>query len=293
MHPNSHLSRRHFLRSAATASVGLAGLTALHADEPQPANNEYGGFTVGVQSYTFRNFNLEQALQRIRDLGLHSVELYRGHVPTTSTPEQIRAVRTLCQRYDITPIAFGVERFTSNHEQNRQLFEFGRALGIRTFSADPDPDSFNSLDRLVEEFNINIAIHPHGPQGQRLHRWYSAEEIMNAVRNHNRRIGSCLDTGHLIRSAQPPFNRDLDPAQQVRVMGARNFGLHLKDHDNQQRRDVVFGQGSLNVLAVLRALRGVNFTGYLSIEYEANPDNPSPDVQACLQVLRGAVRQLG
>lgn len=295
MQRGSQLSRRRFLQTSTTAIAGLAGLGEL-ASAGQPdnqANNDYGGFTVGVQSYTFRNFNLEQTLQRIRDLGLHSVELFRGHVPTTSTPEQIRAVRSLCQRYDITPIAFGVERFTSNHEQNRRLFEFGRALGIRTFSADPDPDSFNSLDRLVEEFNINIAIHPHGPQGQRLHRWYSAEEILRAVRDHNRRIGSCLDTGHLIRSAQPPFNRDLDPAQQVRAMGARNFGLHLKDHDNRQRRDVVFGRGTLHVLDVLRALRGVHFAGYLSIEYEANPDNPSPDVQACLEVLRGAVRQLG
>src|SRR5437016_11997069 len=44
------------------------------------------------------------------------------------------------------------------------------------------------------------------------------------------------DTGHLIRAAQAPFNRKLDPAQQIRHMGSRNFGLHLKDHDNAKRR---------------------------------------------------------
>jgi sugar phosphate isomerase/epimerase len=247
---------------------------------------------VGVQSYTFRHFPLEQCLQRTRDLGLHHIELFRGHVPTTSTPEQIRAVLNLCRQYHVTPVAFGVEDFTRNHDANRRVFEFARALGIRYLSANPTPDSFDSLDRLVREFDIRIAIHPHGPQGNQLHRWYSAEVIRNAVRDHDPRIGTCLDTGHLIRCAQAPFNHRLDPPAQVRVMGARNFGLHLKDHDNQTRRDVVFGLGALNVLAVLRALREVHFQGYLSIEYEANENNPSPDVRVCLEILRSAVQVL-
>ena len=246
-----------------------------------------------MQSYTFRQFNFEQALDRTRDLGLHFVELFRGHLPLESTPAQIKAARNLCFEHDITPIAFGVEEFTPDHAANRRKFEFGRALGIRFFSADPDPDSFDSLDRLVAEFGIGIAIHPHGPQGNRLHRWYSAEVIMEAVRNHHRLIGTCLDTGHLIRSAQPPFNRNLDPAAQVHVMGARNFGLHLKDHDNTARRDVVYGRGVLNVAAVLRALRQERFQGYISIEYEANPDNPVPDVRACVDVFKATVRNLG
>ncbi len=76
-------------------------------------------------------------------------------------------------------------------------------------------------------------------------------------------------------------------------MGARNFGLHLKDHDNERRTDVVFGRGVLDVPAVLRALREVNFQGYISLEYEANPNDPVPDMTACLDVLRSAVRRLG
>ena len=141
----------------------------------------------------------------------------------------------------------------------------------------------------MQEFGIGIAIHPHGPQGNHLHRWYSAEVIMNAVRNHHRLIGTCLDTGHLIRSAQPPFNRHLDPAAEIRVMGDRNYGIHLKDHDNAAHRDVVFGRGALDVPGVLRTLRDVHFQGYLSIEYEAHPENPSPDMRACVDVFRTSV----
>jgi sugar phosphate isomerase/epimerase len=291
----THPTRRRFLQAGAAAAAGLAALPArpAAAKEPERRDDGFGGLTVGIQSYTFRNFPLEQCLRRTRDLGLHHIELNRGHVPLTSTPRQIRAVRELCRQYHITPVAFGVEGFTSDHDANRRVFEFARRLGVRYLSADPSPDSFDSLDRLVREFDIRIAIHPHGPQGPRLHRWYSAEVILRAVRDHDRRIGTCLDTGHLIRCAQPPFDRHLDPPAEVRVMGARNFGLHLKDHDNQTRRDVVFGLGALNVLAVLRALRAVHFGGYVSIEYEANPDDPSPDVRVCLDVLRSAVGVLG
>ncbi len=296
----NQLPRRRFLQTGALAAAALTSaatansqVRASQENSAEENRDAFGGFLVGVQSYSFRQFNLEQALQRIQELGLHFVEFYNAHVPLNSTDEQINAARALCFRYGITPIAFGVESFSKDHAANRRKFEFARKLGVRYLSADPTPDSFDSLDRLVAEFGIGIAIHPHGPQGNQLHRWYSAEIIHKAVENHHRLIGTCLDTGHLIRSAQPPLNRNLDPAQQVRVMGDRNFGLHLKDHDNAKRTDVVYGRGVLNVPAVLRALREVHFQGYISIEYEANPQNPSPDMRACIDVFKDAVRKLG
>jgi len=288
----SNLSRRAFLQTTA-AVAGAATLPAFApAAEPRQAADPFGGFTVGIQSYTYRQFTFERALEQIQMLGIRNVELYRGHVPTNATEAQIKAARAMLEKYRITPVAFGVENFTKDHEANRRLFVFARALGVRYLSADPSPDSFDSLDKLVAEFNIGIAIHPHGPSGKQLHRWYSAEVIMDAVRNRHRLIGTCLDTGHLIRSAQDPFNRKLDPAQQIRHMGARNFGLHLKDHDNKTRTDVVYGRGVLNVPDVLRALREVKFGGYIAIEYEANPNNPTADVRGCLDVFRDSVRKL-
>jgi inosose dehydratase len=99
----------------------------------------------------------------------------------------------------------------------------------------------------------------------------------------------------LIRSARAPHNLDLNPSAQIREMGARNHGLHLKDHNNERDVDVVFGRdgGVLNVTDILRTLREVRFNGYISIEYEANPNDPSPDVRACLDVFRESVRALG
>jgi sugar phosphate isomerase/epimerase len=282
----SDLTRRSFLKAAA-ASAGAAVLAppALLAQE--------GGIRLGAQSYTFRNFDLEQALKRMKDLGLHYAEFYQKHVPAESPPEKLAAILKLCKEYDVTPAAYGVQRFTKNHDANKKLFDFGKALGIKAFSADPDPDSFDSLDKLCEEYQIAIGIHPHGPSGKGVHRWPTAEKIMDAVKSHYKLIGACLDTGHLIRMAQ--VGQMIDPALQVRVMGDRNFGMHLKDHDNKRKTDVVFGDptGVLDVPAVLKALKEVGFKYTVSIEYEANPAEPTADMRKNVAAVRDAAKKVG
>jgi inosose dehydratase len=278
------LNRRTFLSLSGAALLSRNSFAA----------EDFGGFTVGIQSYTFRKFGFEQAMKKTQELGLKYAELYRGHLPTDSSPEKIRAAKKLCAEYGITPIAFGVENFSKDHDKNKKLFEFGANLGIKHLSADPNPDSFDSLDKLCAEYKISIAIHPHGPAGGgKLHRWADAATILKAVKDHHELIGTCLDTGHLIRSAQ--LGVELDSAKQVLEMGKRNFGMHLKDHDNKRKTDVPYGDptGKLDVPSVLKALREVKFSGYISIEYEANENNPSPDVQKCVTYLKDAIKKLG
>jgi sugar phosphate isomerase/epimerase len=276
------IDRRQFLAASATA---LATSRAVRAD-----TDPFGGFKVGAQSYTFRKFKLEQALKRMKQLGLRYGEFYQEHCPLTARPQTIKAFLNLCKEYDVTPLAWGVQGFSKDHDANKRIFEFGKALGLKMLSANPTRDAFDSLDKLCDEYKIAIGIHPHGPVGRRgketLHEWYSAEVILAAVKDHHKLIGSCLDTGHLIRAAQ--LGKKLDPAEQIRLMGARNFGIHLKDHDNKTKTDVIYGKGVLDVPAVIKALREVKFQGMISIEYEANPGDPVPDVKACVQVFKEA-----
>ncbi|MFO0936742.1 MAG: sugar phosphate isomerase/epimerase [Gemmataceae bacterium] len=281
------LSRRSFLAASAAAVAAPALLAKSHA-APDP----WGGFTVGAQTYTFRKFPLERMLKTCQQLGIRYAEFYNGHISPISKPEAVKAYLKQCSDFDVKPVAFGVERFTKDHDKNKKLFEFGKNLGVKSLSADPDPDSLDSLDKLVEEYKIAIAIHPHGPSGKSMHRWKDAEMIMKTVKSHHPLIGTCLDTGHLIRSAQLGYNFDI--VKQIEIMGARNFGFHLKDHDNKRKTDVPFGDktGVLDVLAVLKALKKENFKGYIAIEYEAHEDNPTDDVKLCLDYFKEQVKKL-
>jgi sugar phosphate isomerase/epimerase len=286
----AHLDRRRFLQTGAAAALGLAAGTRLAAaaDKEDP----FGGFLVGAQSYTFRHFDLEQTLKHMKDLGLHYAEFYQKHVPAEATPEQLAAVLKLCKEYEVTPRAWGVQGFTKDTDKNRKYFELAKALGLKMLSADPDPDAFDSLDKLCDEYKIAIGIHPHGPQGDHLHRWYSAKKILPAVKDHNELIGTCLDTGHLIRAAQ--LGEKLDPVEEVRMMGARNYGIHLKDWDNDSKppHEVVAGRGVLDIPGLLKALRDVKFQGMISIEYEAKEEEPSEDVLLDIKAVKDAVRKI-
>lgn len=281
MNSARQLSRRGFLTAAAAAGLSAVAV-ATHAARTDE------DWLLGAQSYTFRNFNTERALREMQDLGLRHAEFYEKHIPPKSSEAQIRAFLEMCREYGVKPVAFGVSSFTKNHDANRRLFDFGKALGVLCLTASPSADAFDSLDKLVEEYGIAIGIHPHGPMGAKLDRWYSAEAIMAAVKDHHPKIGACLDTGHLIRAAQ--LGKVLDVAEQVRIMGKRNFGFHLKDHDNSRKIDVVLGKGGLRVEELVKAMREVEFEGFISIEYEANPDHPAPDVADCIRVWTQAAK---
>src|SRR5438270_11048308 len=125
--PGNQTTRRGFLKAGAAATVGLVGLPAMLKAEDK--DQTFGGFTLGVQSYSFRNFDTEQALKRTQDLGLHVVEFYQKHAPLNRSPEQIKALLKLCSEYGIKPVADGVQPVTKDHDAHKTHFEFGKELG--------------------------------------------------------------------------------------------------------------------------------------------------------------------
>ena len=90
------LTRRRFLQAGAVGVLGFPAL--LRADEKK--DDPFGGFTMGVQSYCFRNFATEPALKRTQELGIKHIEFYSKHAPPGSTPEQIQTVRRIRHQAD-------------------------------------------------------------------------------------------------------------------------------------------------------------------------------------------------
>ena len=80
------ITRRRFL---ALSSAAAAGATFLDIPRILAADDPYGGFPVGVQSYSLRNFNALEAIRHIQGMGLHHVEFYSKHLALGATDEQI------------------------------------------------------------------------------------------------------------------------------------------------------------------------------------------------------------
>jgi inosose dehydratase len=276
------LSRRRFLScSAGFASAAVLGRPL--AAWARAASD--AGLNLGIQMYSLRGYPVDEAIQHAYDVGFRYLEFYSGMYPLNSTPEQIQAMNEKLKAKDLHATAHGVNRFTKDHDANRKIFEFAKAAGFRNLSADPDPDSFDSLDKLVAEYNVRIAIHNHGPR----HRYNKVVDVLNAVHDHHPSVGACADLGHYIRSGE-------DPVTVIRSLGDRLFGVHLKDFAEQQdkTKGVILGRGFLNCEAVFAAMKQVNFPadGALSLEYEENPKDPLADIRECYAVASAAKKKV-
>ncbi len=274
----SNLSRRDLLR---TASLGVAGavLSPLAASA-QKRQSPYGPFKMGIQSYSLRNFKVDEALAKTQELGLTYWEAYSAHVPLVTDPVQVQAILAKLKAANVKLLGHGVTSFGMDTAKNRQVFEAAKALGVETISADPDPKAFDLVEALTEEFKINIGIHNHGPG----HRWDKLSQVADALKGRSRRMGVVADLGHFLRSGE-------NSVQVVEVLADRVHGIHLKDVKDKTKFTIL-GKGDMDVVGVLKALRAIKFTGVLALEYEENPQNPMPDIQECLAVVREAVQKL-
>lgn len=280
-------SRRSFLQFGLAAAAGAAlGGSPLHtlaagaeASSRTQSGDEYGGLHMGIQSYSLRAMSLEKCLETMaHTLKLREVEIFPGHHQNMSP----KAVVEMCQKHGIKPVAYGVVPFTRDHDANRRTFDVGKLLGIKVFSCDPQPDSFDSLDKLVEEYGIAAAIHPHGPEDKR---WAKIEWIQKGIKDHHQKIGLCADTGHIIRIGE-------DPLTAVQTFKDRLYGLHLKDFKKvgeNRWQDVPAGDGTLQVDAIVKFLLDQKFTGPVSIEYEGG--EPVEAIQKTLERVKQAVKK--
>ena len=270
-------------RPARRRLLAAAGCTALAA-AVRPSLAAAADLNLGIQLYSLRGYKVDEALGHARDLGFRHVEFYGGMFPLDSTPEQIAALRKKVADLGLTITAHGVNGFGGDAAANRRVFEFVKAAGIPIITADPSPDAFASLDELVKEFDIRIAIHNHGPK----HRYNKVVDVLRAIEKHDPRIGACADLGHYIRSGEKPV-------EVIRLLKGRLYGIHLKDFAEMQdkTKGVILGRGHLDVPAVMEALVAVGFPadGALSIEYEENPKDPIADLKACVAVARKAIGQ--
>ncbi len=260
--------------------IFFLGLTLSVYNNGTAGEDRFPGFTVGVQSYCFRNLDLDGALKNTQELGLKNIEFYSKHASHDMTSEQLENVKKKLKAAGIKMVAYGVVGFGSNAEANEKIFKFAKEMGFDVITADPSPDSFDSLERLVKKYNVKVAIHNHGPGS----RYSSLEDVLKAVEGRDKRIGVCIDNGHFQRSR-------VDSVQVAKKLGERVHAVHLKDTD-AQGHDHILGQGAEHIPELLKALKKVGFRGPLDLEYEMEPENPVPSMKKCLHYLSKVCKEI-
>jgi len=241
---------------------------------------------MGLQSYSLRGLgsgghpDLRKALTATKDLGLHFWEAYPAHFPVTPGSQEVQFRRREIEASGVTISGYGVVSLGKDAAANRRTFEFAKALGLDYLSADPDPAALDSIDKLIEKFGVAVGIHNHGPG----HHYAKIETLAKTIKDHNPKLGVCIDTGHFLRSKE-------DPVDAVEAFGKRVYGVHLKDVKDAVKFTIL-GQGDLRTVDFLKALAKDKYSYLLAIEYEESPEHPVAEIKACLVEAAKAIAEV-
>lgn len=274
------LDRRSFLKTTGllTAGFSLAGLRSFAAPtaparSATPAADQLG-WRLGICTYTFRNFSLYESIEKTAALGLRYLGAYPSQRLDAAQPDLIvgetlpaAARRELKRRLDaagVKMVHFGVCGFDQGRDRFRAVFDLAAEFGVEAIPTEPPEDAFDALEKLADEYRIDLAIHNH-PEFQKGSRYWNPDIVLKICSGRSKRIGACADTGHWARTG-------LNPIECLRKLEGRLLAVHLKDVDKLERKGhcVPYGTGVCDVKGMLAEFHRQGAKPAFVVEHEYN-----------------------
>ncbi len=283
------LDRRGFLRAGGAVAAGITlaqfngrSLLAEQLAEGAP-HAEKLGWHLGCQAYSFNRYTFYEAIDKVASLGLHYIEAYPGQKLSQEQPElatneslSAKARQEIKQRLadkGVKLVNYGVCGLSADEAASRKTFEFAKDMGIETIVSEPGFDAFDTIEKLCEEFQINVAIHNHPKPS----RYWNPDTVLEVCKGRSKRIGACADTGHWMRS-------ELNPVEQLKKLEGRIISFHFKDLNKfgGGAHDVPWGTGEGDAKAMLTEIHRQGIKAVFSIEYEHNWTSSLPEIAECV-----------
>lgn len=275
-------SRREFFKLAGKGTVALSLATTLDgnlshakADGMKPQK-----LILGMASYTFRKFSLEDTINMTKRLGLQKIALKSYHLPMDSSVETIKKVAEQVKAANLDLYGGGVI-YMKNEAEVEQAFNYAKTAGMKVIIGVPEHNLLELVEQKVKVTDIKLAIHNHGPGDETYPGPKSAYE---KIKNMDSRMGLCIDVGHTQRIG-------LDPADEILKFKDRVHDIHIKDvtESTKNGSTVEIGRGVIDVPKILKTLLKIQYQGVASFEFEKDEDDPLPGVAESLGYVRGVL----
>ena len=277
---------------AGWAAITLTATVSLRAENAIPADCQTGGFFIGCQAYTFNRFSVFEAIEKTAEAGGKVIEFYPGqklskdepnvkwdHNASAETIEKVKAKLAACK---VKAVNYGVVGIPKDEAEARKIFEFAKTLGLYAITTE-SVDALDTIEKLVKEYDIKVGIHNHPKRADKPdYLVWDPKYVLSVIKDRDPRIGSGADTGHWVRSG-------LNPVECLRILKGHIISSHLKDLNEMGpgAHDVPYGAGVSDIPALLTELKAQGFAGNISIEYEYNWENSTPEVGQCVGFVRG------
>jgi sugar phosphate isomerase/epimerase len=276
------LNRKDFLKIAGlslASSLIPFNSPAAPSIQQQPAEK----LKFGLASYTFHKFNLDQTVAAAQKLNLKYLALKDVHMPMNSSASELQRIADKVKEAGMELYGAGVI-YMKNEEEINRAFNYAKNAGLSTIIGVPNHELLPLVNKKVQEYNIKVAIHNHGP-GDKV--YPSPESIYSRIKNLDKRIGLCLDIGHTQRIG-------LDPAKMAQQYADRLYDIHIKDVTGSTGQDtpLEIGRGVIDIPNFLKTLIKIKYTGVVGFEYEKDAVDPLPGLAESLGYVRGVLRMI-
>jgi inosose dehydratase len=281
-------TRRDFMK---WAGLGAAALPFSSLPETSVRRSEKGGnsqkkklekrqLNLGMASYTFREFNLDDTLTMTKRLGLERIALKSFHLPLEATDEEIKAVAEKVRKAGLDLYGCGVV-YMQNADEVGRAFHYAETAGMKVIIGAPSPSLLKMVNEMVSKTEIKLAIHNHGPDDEH---YPTPESVYMKIKNLDPRVGLCMDIGHTRRAG-------VDPSESAEKFSDRLLDVHIKDVTAaaKEGQTVEIGHGVIDIPKFLKTLLELNYEGAVSFEFEKDQNDPLPGVAESVGFVRGVL----
>jgi len=280
-------SRREFSKLALAALPAASALARI--------DSKVHGVQLGVQSYSFRDRSLDDAIKAMVEIGLGECELYDGHVePEHLSREEVRKWRTTVSMDHFRGIRkkfddAGVLLYAYNYsfrddysdEEIARGFEMAKALGVGIITASSTLSVVDRVDREAKKAKIKVGFHGHDDTSDP-NEFSTPESFEKAMAGRSEYINVNLDIGHF-------FAAGFDPVAFINKHHERIVTLHIKDRKRNHGDNMPFGQGETPIKPVLQLLEKKKYNIPANIEYEYEGADTVAEVRKCLEYCKAAL----
>lgn len=274
-------TRREFFKTAGVgfAAGALAGVNCA-GPEPTTIKDGYKRLNLGMASYTFQKFSLEDTLEMTNRVGLKYIAFKSMHLPLESTEDEIKAVVTKVKEAGLELYGCGVV-YMSNEDQVHQAFDYAKNADMKVIIGVPEHNLLELVNKKVAEYDIKLAIHNHGPGDKR---YPSAQSAYEKIKDMDPRMGLCIDIGHTKRIG-------IEPSEDVEMFSDRLHDIHIKDVSEASAKgsSVEAGRGVIDIPKFLRTLLKINYSGVVSLEYEKDAGDPLSGAAESIGYFKGVL----
>jgi inosose dehydratase len=278
-------SRRNFLRVSGAGLLASAAPTVLAGGISGTNYVANAGlpFELGIASYTFREFSLEQTIEMTKRVGISKLALKSMHLPLDLTEEKIKSEASKVRNAGIELYGAGVIYMKSKKDVD-QAFAYANHAGLKVIIGVPEHDLLEYCSKMVKKTGIQVAIHNHGPGDEK---YPSPESAYKLVKDLDPGMGLCIDIGHTVRIG-------LDPIKETARFMDRVHDIHIKDEDkaDESGKTCEIGRGVIDIPGFLEMLLKDNYSKVVSFEYEKDGDDPLAGLAESVGYVRALLKVL-